>query len=159
MSTPTEQPEERGLLQDFEQAIQQEPATRGQRFVNLLIDSIFMQFVLSYATDAIVVYFAQSYFTGSESADENFWTIFLLSYLAALTNRMLYYTICEKAFKGRTLGKLCSRTRAIRNDGQELTFRDALLRSLCRLVPFEEFSGFGRPWHDTWTRTQVVKVR
>jgi len=67
--------------------------------------------------------------------------------------------VCEKAFKGRTLGKVISGTRAIRNDGGELTLKDALLRSLSRLVPFEVFSGFGTPWHDSWTNTQVIKAR
>jgi hypothetical protein len=40
-----------------------------------------------------------------------------------------------------------------------LTFKDALLRSLCRLIPFEVFSGFGVPWHDSLTNTMVVKKR
>ncbi|MBK6634385.1 MAG: hypothetical protein IPG38_08770 [Chitinophagaceae bacterium] len=51
-------------------------------------------------------------------------------------------------------------TRAIRQDGNELTFKDALLRSLCRLVPFEVFSGFNiLTWHDSWTETMVIKAR
>lgn len=159
MSEQTEQPQEPGLLQDFEQIIYQQPATRGQRFVNLLIDNLFIQYVLGYGTDLIVERFTSSLYPDGELYYANFWVIVLIYYVAYLVDRVLYYTICEKAFKGRTLGKLCSGTRAIRNDGRELTFRDALLRSLCRLVPFEEFSGFGRLWHDSWTNTQVIKAR
>jgi hypothetical protein len=59
------------------------------------------------------------------------------------------------------LGKLITGTRAIREDGVELNFKDAFLRSLSRLVPFEPFSiwsGNGI-WHDSWTKTMVIKSR
>ena len=74
-----------------------------------------------------------------------------------IVNYLVYYTLCEKLFRGQTLGKLITGTKSLRTDGEELTFKDALLRSLCRLVPFEVFSGFGVPWHDSWTNTMVVK--
>ena len=66
----------------------------------------------------------------------------------------------EKLFKGYTVGKLITGTRAIREDGKELTFKNAILRSLSRMVPFEPFSAFGgSPWHDRWTKTRVIKSR
>ncbi len=67
-----------------------------------------------------------------------------MAYILVLLNYLLYYTVCEKAFKGYTLGKLVSGTRAIRDDGGELTLKDAFLRSASRLVPLEFLSGFGR---------------
>ena len=83
-----------------------------------------------------------------------------MAYIVGIFNYIIYYTICEKAFRGYTLGKLLSGTRAIRNDGAELTFKDAILRSLSRIVPFEVLSALaGRPWHDSWTDTTVVKTR
>ncbi|ODT91451.1 MAG: hypothetical protein ABS85_12565 [Sphingobacteriales bacterium SCN 48-20] len=88
-------------------------------------------------------------------------TVPLFSYEIVLISYLLYYSICEKVFKGYTLGKLLSGTRAIRADGGELTFKDAFLRSLSRLVPFEQFSiwsGNGL-WHDSWTKTRVIKAR
>jgi uncharacterized RDD family membrane protein YckC len=92
-------------------------------------------------------------------SEQTFETYFV-SYLIAVFHYLFYYTICEKAFKGYTLGKLLSGTRAVRMDGQELTLKDAFLRSLSRMVPFEVFSGFGeQPWHDTWTKTAVIKAR
>ena len=90
---------------------------------------------------------------GSELEEEGFGSIFisLLSFVAV-------YTLTEFLGKGKTLGKLITRTRAVRNDGAVLTFKDALLRSLVRLVPFEVFSGFGTyTWHDQWTNTMVRK--
>ena len=70
-----------------------------------------------------------------------------------------YYTLVEGASKGRSLGKLITRTKAVTDDGGPLTWKLAFKRSLCRLIPFEPFSGFGgHPWHDTITKTCVVKI-
>jgi uncharacterized RDD family membrane protein YckC len=79
-------------------------------------------------------------------------------YLGYLVIDILYYTILEGT-TGRTLGKLCTSTHVIKTNGRPITLRDALLRTLSRIVPFEVFTGFGTPWHDSWTNTTVVKVR
>jgi len=69
-----------------------------------------------------------------------------------------YYTLFEFFAKGRTLGKMATGTVAVKEDGSRLTFKDALLRTLCRFIPFEVFSAFGyRPWHDSLTKTLVIK--
>jgi uncharacterized RDD family membrane protein YckC len=91
----------------------------------------------------------------TESTTE-YW-IFII--VVVLMNYIVYYTLCEKLFKGYTLGKLITGTKAVRLDGSALRFKDALLRSLRRMVPFEVFSGFGTPWHDSWTNTTVIKAR
>ncbi len=140
-------------------------ATQGQRFLNWLIDNLLMQYGLSYLTGlAIGTLLAATapdflnelaYNEGSMSGG-----IILISLLVGYLNYIVYYTICEKLFKGYTLGKLITGTRAIRQDGKELTFKNALLRSLSRLVPFEVFSGFNTlTWHDSWTNTMVIKAR
>lgn len=140
-------------------------ATQGQRFVNWLVDNLLMRFTLTYVTSIMLgillgalapeILSKLVYRDGGIS-----WELFLLSYLIAIFNYLIYYTFCEKLFRGYTLGKLISGTRAIRQDGGELRFRDALLRSLVRLVPFEAFSGFNTlTWHDSWTDTMVVRAR
>ncbi|HVZ55039.1 MAG TPA: RDD family protein [Chitinophagaceae bacterium] len=149
---------------ELAQFIQPEAASRLQRFLNYLIDNLFMQYGLSYLTGMLVGYLilrvmpdlAMQIYLGADKLSAPY---LLLAYLIGLVNYLLYYTLCEKAFRGYTLGKLITGTRAIRQDGRELTFRDALLRSLSRLVPFEALSGFGLPWHDSWTRTTVIKTR
>jgi len=146
----------------FEDYIQYKTATSGQRFLNWLVDNLLMRFGLSYVTGTLVGIIIGKLFPdyALRIADtQDTWDLLLLGYAIGFFNYLLYYTICEKAFKGYTLGKLISGTRAIRDDGKELTFKDALLRSLSRLVPFEVFSGFGKPWHDSWTNTQVIQVR
>lgn len=138
-------------------------ATQGQRFLNWFIDNLLLRLVLRFVTQDIFVKLllniAPDYTYRVFGGDPGF-EAYLISYVFVIFHYIFYYTICEMAFKGRTLGKLISGTRAIRMDGGELTFKDALLRSLCRMVPFEAFSGFGyRPWHDSWTKTTVVKTR
>jgi uncharacterized RDD family membrane protein YckC len=146
----------------FEDYIQYKTATSGQRFVNWLVDNLLMRFGLSYVTGTLVGIMIGKFFPDYAlriSYAQDTRDLLLLGYTIAFFNYLLYYTICEKAFRGYTLGKLISGTRAIRDDGKELTFKDAILRSLSRLVPFEAFSGFGKPWHDSWTNTQVIQVR
>lgn len=162
MTEYTAPSEDTGLAEELESFVQYEAASRGQRFVNWLIDNLLMRFGLSQVTSLLVVYILQALlpeYILRISYDENPWDLILIAYVIGIVNYVLYYTICEKAFKGYTLGKLISGTRAVRTDGKELTFKDALLRSISRLVPFEVFSGFGDPWHDTWTQTWVVKAR
>jgi uncharacterized RDD family membrane protein YckC len=147
----------------FDSHVQYTEASQGSRFLNFLIDNLFMRFVLSYATGYAFGYLLLAIapdFLMSLAYEERGWRYFLLTLLLGYFNYVIYYTFCEAAFKGYTLGKLITGTKAIRNDGEPLTFKDVLLRSLSRIVPFEVFSGLGqRPWHDTWTKTTVVKAR
>lgn len=140
-----------------------EYATTGQRFLNFVIDNLFMTYALGYVTGSLVGYllgsffpeFALDLFSDPESLE-----VIMFGVILAYFNYIIYYSFCEKLFRGYTLGKLITGTRAIRNDGKELTFRDTILRTLSRIVPFEVFSGFGgHPWHDEWTRTMVIKSR
>jgi uncharacterized RDD family membrane protein YckC len=135
-------------------------ATQGQRFLNFIIDNILMRLTLTYASGYVVGRVLQVIapdFLLRLVYDDSKVGLYALSYIILILNYLVYYTLCEKLFKGQTLGKLITGTNALRTDGQELTFRDTLLRSLCRLVPLEVFSGFGVPWHDSWTNTMVVK--
>jgi uncharacterized RDD family membrane protein YckC len=149
-----------GLFEDY---IQHTPATTGQRFLNWLIDNALMQFGLARISGTAVGYIIGKFFPDYARHiidDSNAMELLIMGYAIGVFNYLVYYTICEKAFRGHTLGKLLTGTRAIRDDGQELSFKDALLRSLSRLVPFEVLSGFGeRPWHDAWTKTTVIKTR
>lgn len=143
--------------------IQLVPATTGQRFLNYLIDNLLLQYGLSLLTGmavgTLLAVLSPDYMFELSQSDDT-WALLPFAYCVVIVNYVVYYTICEKAFKGYTLGKLITGTRAIREDGNELTFKNALLRSLSRLVPFEVFSAFGGyPWHDSWTKTRVIKSR
>lgn len=140
---------------------QYQDASTGQRFLNLLIDVLLMRYALSRLTGYVVMQILINYFPDftMNILDLGF-EYYLTLYIIGAFTTIFYYTVCETLFRGYTLGKLITGTRAIRQNGDELRFKDALLRSLCRLVPFEWFSGFGyKPWHDSWTNTMVVKTR
>jgi uncharacterized RDD family membrane protein YckC len=146
--TPTTN--EPNLLVDLEQELNLEPASMGQRFANFIVDYI-VAIIIYVGITIMMLFFSAS--DGSELEEEGFGSIFI-----SLFSFVAVYTLTEFLGKGKTLGKLITRTRAVRNDGGLLTFKDALLRSLIRLVPFEVFSGFGTyTWHDQWTNTMVRK--
>jgi uncharacterized RDD family membrane protein YckC len=149
-------------MHEFDQFVY---ASQGQRFLNWLIDNLLMRFGLSYLTGMLIglilVEVAPSFIQEVAYSGGSFsGSVFLLTAIIGYFNYLVYYTLCEKLLKGRTLGKLITGTRAIRQDGRELTFKNAFLRSLSRLVPFEIFSGFSTlTWHDSWTDTMVVKAK
>lgn len=65
-------------------------------------------------------------------------------------------------FKGSSLGKLITGTRAVREDGSPITASEAFGRGFSRIVPFEAFSALGNntwPWHDQWSHTYVVDIK
>jgi uncharacterized RDD family membrane protein YckC len=49
----------------------------------------------------------------------------------------------ELAFKGRTIGKLITGTKAVNEDGTEMSPKTIVIRSLIRMIPFELFSALG----------------
>lgn len=152
--------QQQDLFQDGE-FIEYTEATLTQRFLNYLVDVVLMRYGISWLTTYLLVKFLMT--VSPDLAYDLFGEGPLLfsTYLIAVLNHLVYYTICEKAFRGHTLGKLVTGTRVIRDDGEELTFKDALLRSLCRLVPFEAFSAWSERglWHDVWTKTKVIQTR
>jgi len=162
MEEPLDKTDPIAHLLDNEDVVSYDDATGGQRFMNLLIDNIFMRFVLSYATGYVLGlflgYFFRDFLVDLLSSD-GYGSFFLL-WILSLMNYLLYYLLCEKLFKGITLGKLITGTKAVREDGNEMTFRDVMSRTLVRMIPFEALSAFGGyPWHDTWTQTKVIKTR
>ena len=155
------QPAQSELYSELKEMLYEEPATVGQRFLNYVIDrilfyAIFFVFgmiggMLGFISDDENI--SGNYFGGSTS-------FVLVDYVITNLVFVLFYAFFETVTKGRTVGKMITGTRAVKNDGSEITPREAVLRSLCRLVPFEPFSAFsGFPWHDKWTGTKVIKER
>jgi len=157
----TEDNQEDLITNEIHPYFQYSHATQGQRLLNFIVDNILMRITISYGTSFAVgkiLMMLSPDLMLSIVNDNGKIGLYILAYLVVIVNYLVYYTLCEKLFRGQTLGKLLTKTRAIRTDGEELTFKDAILRSLCRLIPFEVFSGFGVPWHDSLTNTMVVKI-
>lgn len=79
---------------------------------------------------------------------------------------ILYYFLLE-GFFGKTVGKMVLRLRVVDIDGNAPTWGAIAIRTLCRLIPFEQFSFFfGKGWrkdhtlhgfwHDKLSKTYVV---
>jgi uncharacterized RDD family membrane protein YckC len=88
--------------------------------------------------------------------------ILVLTPLLPAIGFALYLSLVELIFKGMTLGKLITGTRAVREDGSPITASEAFGRGFSRIVPFEAFSALGSdtyPWHDRWSHTYVVDIK
>jgi len=130
-------------------------ASGGKRFANYLIDLIVFFIIVFIAAFVVGMLNPQ---TINSIAEENTGIDIIenLVYTAIFT---LYLFGTEAIFKGKTVGKLITGTRAVNEDGSNITAKTALLRSLSRIVPFEVLSALGSPsypWHDKWSKTYVV---
>jgi len=81
----------------------------------------------------------------------------LFSYLVMI----IYYVLSEYFLSGKTLGKYLTKTRAVTIDNQRMEIGTVIIRSLCRLIPFEAFSFLigsnPRGWHDKFSNTKVIE--
>ena len=158
METPTTT----DLLHDLEDEITYLPAPKAMRLVNFIIDMIVVTIINSVIGGIIqtIVFaaFISNIGTGSDFDFSYPLAISITVWAIQVGLFLSYYVICEKMMNGRTVGKLVSGTMAVREDGGSLTWKNAILRSLCRLIPFEFLLAiFMEPWHDTFTNTVVVK--
>lgn len=126
-------------------------ASNGQRFGNYLIDVI-AYYILSLVAGVVLGIVAPG--VAEDEASLN-----IASILIAIVILLGYYTLMEGS-GGKTLGKYITGTRAVTENGEPLTMGQAFTRSLCRLIPFEPFSFlFGRGWHDSLSKTMVIRDR
>lgn len=151
------------LLHDLNDEVQYEHASKGLRFVNLLIDQILLSMVSGAVGVIYMIFYYAAYINdsyneyGSPAAPSGAAVAWLYAIIFAIY--ILYYTIMEALTNGRTVGKFVTGTMAIREDGARITWKDAFLRSLCRFIPFEAVVALfiQYPWHDDFTRTAVVR--
>jgi len=135
-----------------------EYATTWQRFANYMVD-IAIYYGYNYLAGMALGFFIVLT-RGNTSIIGESLSSKLFLYVFAYFNHVTLFAFIEGATKGRTLGKLITGTKAVKDDITPITWRDALMRSLCRIIPFEPLSGFGAyPWHDSTTNTRVIKNR
>ena len=131
-------------------------ASNRQRFVNVVIDyiaRIAITFLIGIVAGTIGV------LSGNQEILLFFQNITQLQEITfGLLVLLIYYNVFE-IFFGTTIGKLFTKTVVVDVYGEKPTANAILIRSLCRLIPFEVFSFFGTPcigWHDSLSKTYVV---
>lgn len=133
-------------------------ASKGIRFANFFIDYII---IIIFASIVGVILGIISELTGN-------YTVFellenpIIEYAFGYLIWLLYYIPFETLTKGRTVGKYITKTKVVLYDGSEPTINEVLVRSLCRLIPFEQFSFLGtdgKGWHDSISKTYVVDIK
>jgi uncharacterized RDD family membrane protein YckC len=137
----------------FDPVDQLTDASTGKRFANYLIDAIAF-YALSFVLGMLLGLIAPQLFSNESSAT-------FISYIVAILAILVYYTAFEGS-TGKSIGKLITGTKVVTLNGDKITYKDAFLRSLSRLVPLEPLSiffGTGSMWHDRWTDTMVVNAR
>lgn len=150
------------LLHDLADEITYEHASKAMRLVNFIIDMIIVSIVNTVIGGMIQMMIFAAYISDMETSPSDVGIAFGLMatiWLLQIGLFLGYYTICEKMMNGRTVGKLVTGTMALREDGTPLTWKNAILRSLCRMIPFEPIVAIFTtyPWHDDFTRTVVIK--
>ncbi|MEO0404678.1 MAG: RDD family protein [Bacteroidota bacterium] len=134
---------------------EQRIADKGLRFANFIVDRILVEIfaAIIYVILGLTISDEILDFWLSEDPVSTLWTI-----LIGFVFTVAYYTLFEFQFGGKTIGKMLTKTRAVKEDGGPITFKDALIRSLCRVIPFEPFSFFGdNGWHDSLSKTKVIR--
>ncbi|MBU2709230.1 RDD family protein [Zooshikella marina] len=125
-----------------------------KRFMNMVIDSIFL-FITAFPV-AIVIALLLDVFEATHLE-------YIYNEKVIVIITFLVYFVPQEAIWGRTLGKLITQTKVVNRQGLKPNFFQVVIRTLCRLIPFDMLS-FGskndRPvgWHDKIPRTYVIEV-
>lgn len=128
------------------------PASAGRRLANCVIDQIAILGMAIVAMIILMMIFGPSVERALKGP---------LEYLLGYGVSFIYYASLEM-LTGTTLGKLVTRTVVVSENGETPTKLQFFLRSLSRFIPFEPFSFLGednRGWHDTLSRTYVIRLR
>ena len=130
-------------------------ASHSQRFLNLLMDYIAQLFLFIIAF-AIATTIAEA--NGNKEFMANFVKNDIAQYTFVTCIALVYYNFFE-IFFARTVGKFITQTIVVDENGEKPNHERILVRTLCRLIPFEIFSFLGitaRGWHDSISKTYVV---
>lgn len=79
-------------------------------------------------------------------------------YITVIIFRLIYYLIFEGIF-GTTPAKIITNTLLVNNEGKKANFSSIFKRTLIRFIPLESLSFITYGWHDTWSNTNVLKLK
>ncbi|POY37478.1 RDD family protein [Solitalea longa] len=128
-------------------------APTSLRFANYLIDLLVCVFVLVAIIGKIIP-------INDKTTPEELAELLKKSNLNLVIYAVIigYYFVLETVL-GQTIGKLITGTKVVDDFGNKPKVLKVLVRTLCRLIPFEAISFLFTPmgWHDSISKTYVVK--
>lgn len=160
MQTTSPQEQNDLLTFDLPASVEYARADTGKRFLNYIIDVIVFYLLFLGAGVLIAIISPES--VDSLLAEEETASFALADRLISLVLYAVYMSLVEAIFKGKSLGKLITGTRAVNLDGSRISVGTAFARGFSRAVPFCAFSALGtpcNPWQDKWTNTIVVEEK
>ena len=129
-----------------------------KRFFNYAIDVIMLSMLLFIG---LIIFIANT----SPKAGKDFMNYFLTNNMLQLTITagitLLYYNFFE-IFTSRTIGKFCTNTIVVDENGDNANYEAIMIRSLIRIIPLYWVSFFlfsKRGLHDVASKTYVVNKR
>ena len=139
------------------QVTQEIYASMQQRFVNYIVDMIMLvfMFILLGMVSVIIgdLLGSKKVINFIAGLDKNQIALYTVTFIVTL----IYYNLFE-ILSARTIGKLITKTIVVDENGEKPHSDRILIRSLCRLIPFNPFSVLvmGIGWHDMLSKTYVV---
>lgn len=130
-------------IEQNKQEVEANLANTTTRIINYIIDS-----VTSFGVVFLILMITQ-FILGDLMPIVNL-VVILVSYAA-------YFIIMELLFQ-KTLGKFITKTKVVKMDGQKPNQSDIIVRSVCRLIPFDQISFLfmKNGFHDILSKTKVV---
>ena len=111
----------------------------------------------------LVIFIANNYTTPNEAKDfmNRLLTNSLLQFTIGATITLFYYNLFE-IFTSRTIGKFCTNTIVVDENGDKANYEAIMIRSLIRIIPLYWISFLVFPTrglHDVASKTFVVNKR
>ncbi|RFN58696.1 RDD family protein [Marixanthomonas ophiurae] len=140
--------EQAAILHKENEKLDKATAPTILRFVNYIIDV-----VVSYFFAMVVFLICSLVLPDPENP------IVVLATIALVFGSFLAYYIIMEIKWQKTVGKFATKTKVVMMNGEKPREKDFVLRTLCRLIPFDQFSYLfmKNGFHDVLSKTKVVK--
>jgi uncharacterized RDD family membrane protein YckC len=131
-----------------QQAFEQQKATTENRVVNMLIDTVAVYILMA------LMAFVYGYLTVQTGAAFSIVSFYIV--LAAVF--FGYYVLMELTWQ-QTIGKFATKTKVVDLTGGKPGFNAIVIRTCCRLIPFEAFTFLltDNGFHDRLSDTTVIR--
>ncbi|WP_282124727.1 RDD family protein [Algibacter mikhailovii] len=131
------------------QKVDSNVVSSGIRFLHYIID-----FIIAYLL-ILVIFIILGLFINPTS---NSFISGLLTLITILGTFLAYYAVMEIKFQ-KTIGKFITKTKVVKIDGNKPTASEIIIRTICRLIPFDGISYLfvKNGLHDYLSKTKVIK--